>query len=50
LNASNYKLALLGSYLDAQRTLLGRRHAEEAAAMAVRQETALQQEPVQPTR
>lgn len=42
LNASDYKLALLGGYLDAQRTLLGRRHAEEAAAMAVRQGAAVQ--------
>lgn len=37
LNASNYKLALLGGYLDAQRTLLGRRHAVEAAAISARQ-------------
>lgn len=42
LNASDYKLALLGGYLDAQRTLLGREHAEQAAAMAARQTTALQ--------
>lgn len=42
LNASDYKLALLGGYLDAQRTLLGRRHAEEAAAMAARQGAAVQ--------
>lgn len=37
LNASDYKLALLDGYLDAQRTLLGRRHAEEAAAISARQ-------------
>ena len=37
LNASDYKLALLGGYLDAQRTLLGKRHAEEAAAISARQ-------------
>ncbi|MEW9571662.1 energy transducer TonB [Rhodanobacter sp. Si-c] len=37
LNANNYKLALLGGYLDAQRTMLGRRHAEEAAAISARQ-------------
>lgn len=37
LNASDYKLALLGGYLDAQRTLLGRKHAEEAAAISARQ-------------
>jgi protein TonB len=37
LNASDYKLALLGGYLDAQRTLLGRRHAVEAAAISARQ-------------
>jgi protein TonB len=42
LNASDYKLALLGGYLDARRTLLGRRHAAEAAALAARQETAAQ--------
>jgi len=40
LNASDYKLALLGGYLDAQRTLLGRKHAAEAAAMAARQANA----------
>ncbi|HEX7733150.1 MAG TPA: energy transducer TonB [Rhodanobacter sp.] len=37
LHANDYKLALLGGYLDAQRTLLGRRHAEEAAAISARQ-------------
>ncbi|GAB3790455.1 energy transducer TonB [Dyella agri] len=37
LNASDYKLALLGGYLDAQRTLLGRKHAEEAAAISAQQ-------------
>jgi len=37
LHASDYKLALLGGYLDAQRTLLGRRHAEEAAAIGAQQ-------------
>jgi len=37
LHASDYKLALLGGYLDAQRTLLGKRHAEEAAAISARQ-------------
>ena len=37
LAASNYKLALLGGYLDAQRALLGRRHAAEAAAIAAQQ-------------
>lgn len=42
LNASDYKLALLGGYLDAQRALLGRKHAEQAAAMAARQAAALQ--------
>ena len=36
LHASDYKLALLGGYLDAQRTLLGKRHAEEAAAISAR--------------
>ncbi len=36
VNASDYKLALLGSYLDAQRTLLGKRHAQEAAALGAR--------------
>lgn len=42
LNASNYKLALLGGYLDAQRELLGRKHAQQAAAIAARQAAALQ--------
>ncbi|MBD8898723.1 hypothetical protein [Rhodanobacter sp. DHG33] len=42
LNASDYKLALLGGYLDAQRTLLGRKHAAQAAALAARQTAALQ--------
>lgn len=42
LNASNYKLALLGGYLDAQRTLLARKHARQAEAIAARQTTALQ--------
>ncbi|MBD8881645.1 MULTISPECIES: hypothetical protein [Rhodanobacter] len=42
LNASDYKLALLGGYLDAQRRLLGRAHAEQAAAMAARQTAAVQ--------
>jgi len=37
LNASDYKLALLGGYLDAQRILLGKRHAAEAAAISARQ-------------
>ncbi|BFI97543.1 MAG: hypothetical protein RSP_30530 [Rhodanobacter sp.] len=37
LSASNYRLALLGGYLDAQRALLGRKHAAEAAAMAANQ-------------
>ncbi|MBQ4855154.1 energy transducer TonB [Rhodanobacter sp. B2A1Ga4] len=36
-NASNYQLALLAGYLDAQRILLGRRHAAEAAAINARQ-------------
>lgn len=39
LHANDYKLALLGGYLDAQRTLLGRKHAQEAAAMAAQQES-----------
>lgn len=37
VNANDYKLALLGGYLDAQRTLLGRRHAVEAAAISAQQ-------------
>lgn len=37
LHASDYKLALLGGYLDAQRTLLGRKHAQEAAAISAQQ-------------
>ncbi|MBN8923924.1 MAG: hypothetical protein BGP10_08625 [Rhodanobacter sp. 68-29] len=40
LHANDYKLALLGGYLDAQRRLLDRKHAEEAAAMAVQREGA----------
>ncbi|RCS31594.1 energy transducer TonB [Rhodanobacter denitrificans] len=36
-NASNYQLALLGGYLDAQRILLGRQHAAEAVAISARQ-------------
>lgn len=36
-NASNYQLALLGGYLDAQRILLSRRHAAEAMAIRARQ-------------
>ncbi|MEW9625093.1 hypothetical protein [Rhodanobacter geophilus] len=39
-HSDNYKLALLGGYLDAQRTLLGRRHAEEAAAISAQQASA----------
>lgn len=42
LSASDYKLALLGGYLDAQRTLLERKHAEQAAVMAVGQAAAAQ--------
>lgn len=36
-NASNYQLSLLAGYLDAQRILLGRQHAAEAAAISARQ-------------
>lgn len=37
LHSSNYRLVLLGSYLDAQRKLQRQRHAEEAAAIRARQ-------------
>lgn len=36
LHADDYQLALLGGYLDAQRTLLGRRHADEAREISAR--------------
>ncbi|OOG47497.1 hypothetical protein B0E52_03465 [Rhodanobacter sp. C06] len=37
MHSSNYRLALLGSYLDAQRKLQRQQHAEEAAAISARQ-------------
>ena len=37
MHSSNYRLALLGSYLDAQRKLQRQQHAEEAAAIGARQ-------------
>lgn len=36
MHSSNYRLVLLGSYLDAQRTLQRQRHAAEAAAISAR--------------
>lgn len=37
MHSSNYRLVLLGSYLDAQRSLQRQRHAAEAAAIRARQ-------------
>ena len=37
MHSSNYRLVLLGSYLDAQRKLQRQQHAEEAAAISARQ-------------
>lgn len=37
LHSSNYRLVLLGSYLDAQRSLQRQRHAAEAVAIRARQ-------------
>lgn len=39
LHADDYQLALLGGYLDAQRTLLGREHAAEAREISARAAT-----------
>jgi hypothetical protein len=36
VHSTNYRLALLGSYLDAQRSLQRQRHAAEAAAISAR--------------
>lgn len=40
MHSSNYRLVLLGSYLDAQRKLQRQQHAEEAAAISARQAAA----------
>jgi len=37
MHSSNYRLVLLGSYLDAQRKLQRQQHAQEAAAISARQ-------------
>ena len=41
MHSSNYRLALLGSYLDAQRKLQRQQHAEEAAAISARRADAV---------